>query len=267
MGFIYILSHPTFDENVFKIGLTKDLKSRLVSFNTSCPHRSFSFAFTTEIPNDSLRAFERFIHFKLHEFHVSGEFFNLPLNDIIDTINKYITLPLEDLVVTSNKKISVPPEKEKKIIHQSDQYSHICHKCNKAFQYKYLLSRHLNGKLNCESKNISYQNVDINMKRSSKCDTAGCYKCEFCNCNFSFKTNLRRHKLKCKSKSDIICIFENKLDIKPISVEQYKCRFCKLKLATQPSYSRHMSNGCKEKELYKIKLQKQIDDNENLITH
>ena len=87
MGYIYIMTNPLFGNNVYKIGMTKDLKGRIQAFHTCLPTDT-EYVYTKEVNNTLLRKFEQEIHLQLQEYRIrpNKEFFNIELNSAIDII-------------------------------------------------------------------------------------------------------------------------------------------------------------------------------------
>ena len=64
----------------------------------------------------------------------------------------------------------------------------ICKKCNKIFTRTNDLTRHMNRKIPCDSKNIINKNL------------TNIFGCKYCNNTYTTKYNLNRHELTCKIK-------------------------------------------------------------------
>ena len=170
---------------------------------------------------------------------------------------------------------------------------HKCSTCKKSFQYKYLLEKHYNRKIQCKEPSINPHSNDeflcnkINLlddklqetsnelketqndlhdtkqtidEISKKMDieTDSCILCLFCNKKFNTSKNLRRHIKVCKNKIDNIAIYERELRINIPKTNPLQCRFCFATYTKQPNYSRHMNAGCKERYEYELQLQKTV---------
>ena len=59
MGHIYILYNELFGENVYKIGMTTNLKSRLTTYNTGFPYAQCKYVYTKEVDKLNLRNMEK----------------------------------------------------------------------------------------------------------------------------------------------------------------------------------------------------------------
>lgn len=81
--FVYVISHPKFPGE-YKVGIAKDWKSRLNSYQTSDPDRQFKDEFKLETPH--FREIETHIHDKFENKH---EWVQGSLNDIISEIKRY----------------------------------------------------------------------------------------------------------------------------------------------------------------------------------
>ena len=74
----YIISHrKLLDENIFKIGITNNIKKRLSIFNTSTP---YPFEVFCLIESNGVMV-EHFLHNLFHEQNVAKEFYKLTIND------------------------------------------------------------------------------------------------------------------------------------------------------------------------------------------
>ena len=85
--FVYVISHPNF-EGEYKVGIAKDWKSRLNSYQTSDPERQYKMEFKIETP--WFRETEKFIHDLFPNKHewVQGD-----LDEIIEAIQSHKSIP------------------------------------------------------------------------------------------------------------------------------------------------------------------------------
>ncbi len=81
--FVYVISNPNFP-GVYKVGIAKDWKARLNSYQTSAPDRQYKLEFKFETP--WFRETESHIHEK---FENTYEWVHAELQDIIDEIENY----------------------------------------------------------------------------------------------------------------------------------------------------------------------------------
>ena len=81
--FVYVVSHPSYPGE-YKVGIAKNWKSRLNSFQTSDPDRQYRMEFKLETP--WFRATEKYVHEKFENKH---EWVKGNLNDIIREIKNY----------------------------------------------------------------------------------------------------------------------------------------------------------------------------------
>ena len=88
--FVYVISHPNFDGE-YKVGIAKDWKSRLNSYQTSDPERQYQIEFKMETP--WFRETEQYIHDLFPNKHewVQGE-----LNVIIEAIKDHKPVSAEN---------------------------------------------------------------------------------------------------------------------------------------------------------------------------
>ena len=82
-GFVYVISNSAW-EGVYKVGIAKDAKSRLNSYQTSDPNRAYRLDFAYPTPHH--RDIERHIH---KEFENKLEWVVADIKDIIGEIKKY----------------------------------------------------------------------------------------------------------------------------------------------------------------------------------
>ncbi len=83
--FVYVISHPNFPGE-YKVGIAKDWRSRLNSYQTSDPDRQYKLEFKFETP--WFRETESHIHERFENKH---EWVHAKLKDIIDEIKNYKT--------------------------------------------------------------------------------------------------------------------------------------------------------------------------------
>jgi hypothetical protein len=89
-GLVYVISTKTyFEQNIFKIGFTKCIKSRLKQFNntrTTEDHYFLCYRHDTV----SYKKLEAMIHEELDPYKLNNELFQLPLSAIEDTIKNIV---------------------------------------------------------------------------------------------------------------------------------------------------------------------------------
>ena len=81
--FVYVISNPKYP-GVYKVGVAKDWRSRLNSYQTSAPDRQYKLEYKFETP--WFRETEKHIHDK---FENTYEWVHAELQDIIDEIKNY----------------------------------------------------------------------------------------------------------------------------------------------------------------------------------
>ena len=199
MGFIYILTNELFGENIYKIGITKNLKSRLCTYNTCVPNKS-SFCFTKSVCEKHLRKIETEVFDRLNEFKLpeKKEFFDIDIKVAIGTINE----------VSSKYDINeIEPLKENKILssflknidtHNKDTtYDLLCEYCHRTFNSNNNNRKHL--KL---CKNINDSVCILERKLNLPVFIPQDISCRFCQQKYTCSSGLSRHKSRGCSKKD-----------------------------------------------------------------
>ena len=80
MGFVYLIAD--LNNNIYKIGTTKDLNKRLKTLQTGNANElSLKYSLSTKYPF----RLETILHKKFKQYHYNGEWYQLPM-DIIDNI-------------------------------------------------------------------------------------------------------------------------------------------------------------------------------------
>ena len=289
------MHHELFGENVYKIGMTIDLKTRLSSYNTGFPFEQCKYVYTKDVGDLKLRDVEKEIHKEMIQERIGKkEFFRIDLNEAISVIEnvcndkkqkneKYTCneIKLESKLQHGEDKCDTEMilsklddidddednvEQDLRISHKNE-----CTICNKRFKYNWELQRHYKSIKKCTKQ---FDESALNRNETNKCTYCekqflnmwqlqkhnSKYSCEFCNMCFAFESSAIKHKHICKSKTDIICIIERQLGIVPELYDNKKCRFCKFAFTTSSSNSRHKRIGCIEKHNYKIKLENMIEE-------
>ena len=85
-GYLYVVHNPIFAKDVYKLGRTNNLKTRLRSYVTGYVEPS-KYVYTTKLFKDCIKA-ERILFFLLRKYRIreQREFFELNIDMIIDTI-------------------------------------------------------------------------------------------------------------------------------------------------------------------------------------
>jgi hypothetical protein len=180
-GYVYVLYNPMFNTygECYKIGQTKDIKSRLNSYTTSYPEKC-EIKYSKQIKN--YKEVERVVHKLLRESRMSSarEFFRCNIENIVRLIEKVCKYTREELLKVLEEK-----ETEKNLKIKNKMYS--CEICGSSYTQKQHLNRH--------------------MKTSQKClslkDIKESIKCIWCNCNFSSKQTFENHENICSVDKEI----------------------------------------------------------------
>jgi hypothetical protein len=145
-GYVYVLYNPAFDKygECYKIGQTKDIKSRLSSYSTPYPEKCEIKYITDEIVN--YKEIEKKVHNILKEYRISNdrEFFKCGLDKVIDCIKEVSLLDKEELDKDlSNNKNNIINKEDKSL---SKLYSIMendkswIEKCGNSFNIGYSLA-------------------------------------------------------------------------------------------------------------------------------
>ena len=96
-GYLYILKNPSFEEHVYKLGLTKNPKQRLRSYVTCYVDKS-DYMYVSCLFHDCSKA-EQTLFYLLRAYRMRDkrEFFKLPLEDIKQQIQKLEKLSMDEL--------------------------------------------------------------------------------------------------------------------------------------------------------------------------
>ena len=188
-GYIYCIYNTAFKiygDNVYKLGRTKNLKSRMHGYTTSFVEPC-KYELTSKKLSNAVTA-EKLLFKKLSKCRVnsSREFFNCDL----DTLTK-IFAEIEDQVDGVGEKIVVKAVNEKKIInidkpiHKKDNIksNHSCTLCNKNYSSYQSLWIH--------NKKFHKLNEPIIENEKSKLQKK--FTCNFCNHMFTSKNNMVVH--------------------------------------------------------------------------
>jgi len=181
-GYIYILYNPiykTYGDNVYKIGRSIDIYSRLKGFTTSYIEPS---TVKFSLFSKYFIKLEKRVHKNLNRYRINlkREYFNCDLDLIVKTIeqeNKLIEEENEYINQESTKPTSYESNKQ-----FTKNYEFKCEKCLKNFTCKRNLQSHGNV---CKGHQILTP-----------------YKCLFCLKTYSSKQRLNTHLDTCKKKKE-----------------------------------------------------------------
>ena len=248
MGYIYVIHHSSFGENIYKIGRTENLKNRISQYNTGTP-TEYAYKYTkfVGIRYNSI-TIEKAVHDILKKYRISKkEFFKINIETIINTIED-ICLQLNCGEIVDIDNVDVELDKIKNV------------ECDTLY-LETLQHRHQNKKILCKM-NQNVQN-ELNNRVNDLEDNVEQFQekqCEFCNVMFSTTGSLYRHLKEgyCKSRYDCISVYEKQLGLKHNDNPPLTCRFCLYKFAMPQSFSRHKTKGCKAKISYLKTLEFQI---------
>ena len=128
-----------------------------------------------------------------------------------------------------------------------------CARCNKGFEYPYLLKKHLSRKYTCKEKNVTVpENASKVPENASNC-------CKYCGKEIRRKDHLKEHMKSCKEKYCHVRALEIELEIPIPKYNAMQCRFCNREFNKASNCERHV-RICKEKEIYVEKLKKRIKE-------
>lgn len=118
--------------------------------------------------------------------------------------------------------------------------AHVCSRCNKSFEYNYLLIRHKSRKFQCKEKQIeeNFSNDD------------NTHRCEYCHKTYCRSSYLNCHK--CMYISDPIRKLEIELNV-DVKINCLTCRFCNTTFSRYTNKNKHDAL-CKKRDAYHKKL-------------
>ncbi len=247
-GEIYIVQNNFEQNNYFKIGITRNLSSRIASYrcgNVYEPRLHYYF------PCKDIKTIDNIIKKALSKFHVKREIYKGDVDEIKDiiseTVKKYSskkshvfepTIKIDDII--KNKEMNqdiVKNVNNEQVSKITNGVIYTCNKCNKTFNHKNDYRRHTNRKNPC-LKSITDSIVSTN--------------CPKCNKDFINKYTLRRHmidfcEIKDGSQNGQENEINNEIDVSLQNKKEYKCKQCNKILSRSDSLNRHMS-VCKIKD-------------------
>ena len=142
-----------------------------------------------------------------------------------------------------------------------------CERCDKEFQYPWMLNRHLARKRPCkiveiQSNDENESTIENMLNKNNEATMENV--CQFCNMTFCTEWYRNKHERKCKLKDDDIMHLEQELGLVSSHemLSKYTCRFCKNKSSSLGNAERH-NNSCKAKMLYREKLIRMMDKTGN----
>lgn len=222
---VYILTSKRYYAlNLFKIGKTKDLKTRLVGYNTGNALDNDQHFYLCSIKTSDSRALEKQIHMILNNFHYNKEWYRINPIDLLSVV-KFITAQQEHLKLHMDNIIKSQlgdkqsltidefanlsnPKKETTDGYYEQSGRYFCSICTKDYK---TLGRILN-------------HIDNDSCRESK---VGSFECPKCSKQFVVKHYFDLH---CSEDSCLETI--------------YKCGDCSKSYLSKKCYEKHTTNGC-----------------------
>jgi hypothetical protein len=220
-GYIYCISNPIFKgygDNVYKLGRTCNLKSRMHGYITSFVEPC-KYELTSKKLNDSVRA-EKLLFNKLSKCRVnsSREFFNCDLysltkifteiEDQIGSVGEKVVVKAVVKKAVKNKIINIDKPIHKK---NNIKSNHSCTLCNKYYSSYQSLWIH----------NKKYHKTKDNHNKNEKTKLEKKFTCRFCNHMFTRKNNMVVHinetcKIAYKDKQEKIELKNKLLELKNV---------------------------------------------------
>lgn len=222
---VYILTSKRYYAlNLFKIGKTKDLKTRLVGYNTGNALDNDQHFYLCSIKTSDSRALEKQIHMILNNFHYNKEWYRINPIDLLSVI-KFITAQQEHLKLhmdniiksqlTDKQSLTIDefanlsnPKKETTDGYYEQSGRYFCSICTKDYKTLGRIQNH----------------IDNDSCRESK---VGSYECPKCSKQFVVKHYFDLH---CSEDSCLETI--------------YKCGDCSKSYLSKKCYEKHITNGC-----------------------
>ena len=222
---VYILTSKRYYElNLFKIGKTKDLKTRLSGYNTGNALDNDQHFYLCSIKTSDSRALEKQIHIILNNFHYSKEWYRINPTDLLSVV-KFITSQQEQLKIhidhiiksqlSDKQSLTIDefanlsnPKKENADGYYEQSNKYFCSTCNKDYKTLGRIQNHIDNESCKESK-------------------VGNYECPKCSKQFVVKHYFDIH---C---SEDICMETT-----------YKCDKCPKEYTSQKCYDKHIIQGC-----------------------
>lgn len=222
---VYILTSKRYYElNLFKIGKTKDLKTRLSGYNTGNALDNDQHFYLCSIKTSDSRALEKQIHMILNNFHYSKEWYRINPTDLLSVV-KFITSQQEQLKIhidhiiksqlSDKQSLTIDefanlsnPKKENADGYYEQSNKYFCSTCNKDYKTLGRIQNHIDNESCKESK-------------------VGNYECPKCSKQFVVKHYFDIH---C---SGDIC-----------TETTYKCDKCPKEYTSQKCYDKHIIQGC-----------------------
>ena len=178
-GEIYIVQTDFSLDNVYKIGITKNLSTRLKQYRTSCNYEPKLFCY---IPCKDILLADKIMKKNLNEFNIKREIYKGDIVQITKTIINTIKI-----INNNNEYIFKPDVKINEITE--------CDICNKVFFTRSdYISHHINN----------------HHKKENICDSK--YKCYYCFKVYSTSSNLSKHIKKCRNKNTSDLQIKKKID-------------------------------------------------------
>lgn len=156
MGYIYVLNHQSFEENVYKIGRTKNLMGRLTQYNVGSPHK-YEYVYTHETIDEV--ECEHEVHKRLNKYQICArEFFKVHLTKIIRVIEDVCLNYTNSKQINNSviKNINKKKHNNAKINHIPKSYDHLLIEfLSELTKYKSLNSEDINCLVHLFNKQIN----------------------------------------------------------------------------------------------------------------
>jgi len=249
-GYVYVLYNSMFNTygECYKIGRTRNIKSRLHDYTTYYPDKC-EIKYSKKIKN--YKEVERVVHKLMRDSRINcnREFFIGKLDDIIKLIEEVCNYTMEDIlnILRDNENIVIKEVKESDKIEEKaiedeaveEKGEYVCKYCNSTFSLKRTLKIHLKNSKKC----ISNRSISLS--------------CIWCSSQFNIKEDLDKHYNKCNADKNLLYKEAlNEVNILKIKEKEYKEQIENKKIELNDIIDKQVKRivDIKDKEIERLEL-------------